>query len=136
MDLIMILVDTSVLIDYFKGVDNVGTQKFQFIQDNNINFGITNFIYLELLQGSKDDKEFETLKEYLETQIFYDVKSGKKSYEEASKIYNKCRKKGITIRSTIDIIICQIALENDLYLLHNDKDFEDILKVDIHLKIY
>ena len=83
----MILVDTSVLIDYFKDKKNNKTEKFQYIQDDKIEFGITYFIYLELLQGSRDQKEYEMLKEYLETQKFYDLKNKKKSYEEASKIY-------------------------------------------------
>ena len=82
----MILVDTSVLIDYFKDKKNNKTEKFQYIQDDKIEFGITYFIYLELLQGSRDQKEYEMLKEYLETQKFYDLKNNKKSYEEASKI--------------------------------------------------
>jgi predicted nucleic acid-binding protein len=132
----MILVDTSVIIDYFKGKNNIGTEKFQYILDHEIEFGITILIYLELLQGSKDDNEFIKLKEYLETQKFYDIQNGKKSYEDASILYIKCRKKGYTVRSTIDLIICQIAIENELYLLHNDKDFDEILKVNKNLKIY
>jgi len=132
----MILVDTSVLIDYFKGILNEGTEKFQYIQDNNLEFGISNLIYLELLQGARDNNEYEILKEYLEGQIFYDLKNKRKSYEEAAKIYMNCRKKGITIRSTIDLIICQTSIENDLYLLHNDKDFEEILKIYKNLRIY
>jgi len=132
----MILVDTSVLIDYFKGKNNECTDKFQKILDQKLEFGITYLIYLELLQGSRDDKEYNELKNYLETQKFYDIKNGKVSYEESSKIYLKCRKKGCTIRSTIDLIICQIAIENELYLLHNDKDYEEISKVYKNLKIY
>ena len=47
-----------------------------------------------------------------------------------------CVEKGITIRSTIDLIISQIAIENNLYLLHNDKDFDEISKIQKELKIY
>jgi predicted nucleic acid-binding protein len=132
----MILVDTSVLIDYFKDINNIGTQKFQYIQDQNIQFGICYQIYQELLQGSLNDNEFKILKDYLETQKFFDIKYGKNSYEDAAKIYMNCRKKGFTIRSTIDLIICQIAIENDLFLLHNDKDFDNISEVNKELKIY
>ncbi len=132
----MILVDTSVLIDYFKGENNNSTEKFQDILDQKIEFGITNLIYLELLQGSRNENEYNELKDYLETQKFYDIKNGKISYEEASKIFMKCRKNGITVRSTIDLITCQIAIENDLYLLHNDKDYEEISKLYKNLKVY
>jgi len=51
-------------------------------------------------------------------------------------MYIKCRKKGITIRSTLDLIIAEIAIENDLYLLHDDIDFANIAKAVKNLKIY
>ena len=132
----MILIDTSVLIDYFRGINNLGTKKLEFIINQNIQHGICNFVYQELLQGSRDDKEFLILNEYLITQKFYNLKNGSESFENAAKIYIACRKKGLTIRSSIDLIICQIVLENDLYLLHNDKDFESISKIYENLKIF
>jgi hypothetical protein len=57
------------------------------------------------------------------------------SFAEAAKIYLGCRKQGITIRSTIDCLIAQTALENDLFLLHDDKDFDAIAKI-VPLKFY
>ena len=132
----MILVDTSVFIDYFKGKNNESTEKLQNILDEKIEFGITNLIYLELLQGARDEHEYKELKDYLETQKFHDIKNGKISYEKLSEIYMKCRKKGYTIRSTIDLIICQTAIENELYLLHNDKDYDEISNVYKNLKVY
>ena len=47
-----------------------------------------------------------------------------------------CKQKGITIRSTIDLLIAETAIENDLYLLHNDNDFQLMSKVVKNLKIY
>lgn len=72
------------------------------------------------------------LKEYLETQNIFYLKDNIKSYEYAS----KCRRNGITIRSTIDILIVQTAIENNLALLHNDKDFVKISSVIEELKIF
>ena len=119
----MILVDTSVLIDYFKGNKNEKTELLERIIADKIPFGINKFIYQELLQGARDNREFELLKAYLSTQKFYDLKDSKSSYENAARIYLNCKKKGITIRSTIDTIIGQCAIENKVKLLHNDKDF-------------
>jgi predicted nucleic acid-binding protein len=48
----------------------------------------------------------------------------------------KCREHGITIRSTIDLIIAETALKNDLYILHNDKDYTNMAKIITELKIY
>jgi hypothetical protein len=56
----MILVDTSVFICYFKGFENEATAKFDKIISENILFGINNYIYQELLQGSANEKEFNT----------------------------------------------------------------------------
>jgi len=122
----MILVDTSVLIDFFKGVENSSTEQLNTILRKNLPFGINHFIYQELLQGSKTDRDFKLLKKYLDTQVFYDFKNGRESYSEAAKIFITLRKKGITIRGTVDCLIARMAIENDLFLLHNDDDFNKI----------
>ena len=132
----MIIVDTSVLIDYLKGMDNVKVKVFDKILENGVPFGINDFIYQEVLQGSRTLEEFESLKEYLETIPFYYLTKGKESYEKAAYINIICRKAGITVRSTIDLLIAQTAIENDLFLLHNDKDFSNINKILPELKIY
>ena len=132
----MILIDTSVLIDYLKGIDNLSVRKFEKILSKKIPFGINNYIYQELLQGALNDKEYKSLAEYLDKQIFYDLKQGKQSFKEAADIYLKCRKKGVTVRSTIDLLIVQTAIENKLSLLHNDLDYTNISRVIKELKIY
>lgn len=131
----MILVDTSVLIDYFKGIENPVSEKLQFILDSGMPFGITSFIYQELLQGAKTEKEFDKMKTYLDTQIFYNPKDKKDSFAKAAEIYFKCRKKGIQVGSTIDCLIAQIAIEHGLLLLHNDEDFIKISMIS-RLKFY
>jgi len=132
----MVLVDTSVLIGYFKGIDNPSNIKLDEIIDNKIPFGINSLIYQEILQGSRDKKEFNELKEYLRSLRFYDLKYGNESYEKAAYMYFQCRKSGITIRSTIDLIIAETAIENGLYLLENDNDYKSISKVIKELKLY
>ena len=122
----MVLVDTSVLIDFFKGEENKQTKKFIRIIEQNIPFGITPFTYLEILQGARNEKEFHLLEEYLTTQQFYYLKDEKDSYTKAAKNRLKCTKKGITVRSSVDLLIIQTALEHKLSILHNDKDFQNI----------
>jgi predicted nucleic acid-binding protein len=131
----MVLVDTSVIIDYLQGVNNEPVEKFQSILDSGIPYGINSFIYQELLQGVKTERSFNELKEYLDTQRFYRLKDQKESFAEAALIYLKCRKKGITIRSTIDCAIAQTAIENNLALLHNDSDFEKMARI-VDLKFF
>jgi hypothetical protein len=131
----MILVDTSVLIDFFKGVVSESAQKFRIVLQKGIPFGINSLIFQEVLQGAGSEKEYFTLKRYLETQRFYHLREPIDSFAKAAKIYLDCRKKGITIRSAIDCLIAQTALENDLFLLHEDNDFDLMAKV-IPLKFF
>lgn len=124
------------VIDYFKGTDNGPVRMFDMILANGIPYGINDFIYQELLQGSRTEEEFQRQKEYLETIPFYTLQHGKESYEKAAYMNFRCRKAGVTIRSTLDLLIAEIAIENNVYLLHNDKDFENIRKTISELKIY
>jgi predicted nucleic acid-binding protein len=132
----VILADTSVLIDFFKGTSNTAVAKLEHIISANVPFGITTFIYQEILQGASTEKEFTHLKQYLDTQIFYELRNGRESFASAAKMYYKCRKAGITVNSTVDLLIVQTALENNLALLHNDTDFVNIKKVVSELKIF
>ena len=131
----MVLVDTSVMIGYLQGEGNKAIFRFQYILDNNIPFGINSLIYQEVLQGVKTEKDFDKTKKYLDTQRFYSLKDEKESYASAAKIYFRCKKKGFTIRSTIDCLIAQTAIEYNLLLLHNDSDFDNIARIS-NLKIF
>jgi predicted nucleic acid-binding protein len=131
----MILVDTSVLIRFFKGAQSEKSRKFSTILQRRMPFGINSLIFQEVLQGAGSEKEYLTLKKYLETQRFYYLRDPIASFAEAAKVYLDCRKKGITIRSTIDCLIAQTALENSLLLLHEDSDFDLMAKV-IPLKFF
>ena len=125
----MILVDTSVLIDYLKDVRTRKTALFQEVLDRKLPYGICDIVYLEVLQGARDEEEYRELRDYLESQRFYDLRHGRASFERAARMHYKCRRCGKTVRSTIDPIIAQIAIENELYLLHNDSDFDSIATV-------
>lgn len=125
----MYLVDTSVWIDYFREIENESTSKFISILDKKLPFGITGVIYQEILQGAASDKDFKKLKDYLSTQRFFHPHDQITTHECAAKLFFLCRRKGITIRSTIDCFIAQIAIEHNLVLLHNDQDYTRIQSV-------
>ena len=125
----MILVDTSVLIDFFQGNASEKAALFQEVLGQQIPFGICSVVYQEILQGAQSQREYSLLKKYLSSQRFFHPLDPVKSYAQAAHIYFTCRRRGITIRSTIDCLIAQIAIEHDLYLLHNDRDFDAIARV-------
>jgi predicted nucleic acid-binding protein len=119
----MILVDTSVLIGFLKGQADDKTELFKEILSRDIPFGISSYTYQEVLQGARNEEEFQTLYDYLTTQPIYYLKPEAATYEKAAKLYFNMRRKGITPRSTLDMLIALTAIENNLALLHNDSDF-------------
>jgi len=131
----MILVDTSVLIDYFSGKQAKHVLQFDDILNRSVPFGINQFIYLEVLQRASTEKEFNLLKDYLETLKFYEINK-LDSFNKAAKIFYQCKKKGITVRSTIDCLVVQTCLDFNLSLLHNDRDFINISKVITDLRFF
>jgi predicted nucleic acid-binding protein len=123
----MILVDTSVWIDFLTGKNTSHRHILHSLIEKEEDVCITEIILTEILQGIKDDKVYETTKSYLLE--FPVVKPGGiETYIRAAELYRKCRKEGKTLRKTVDCIIAAIAQENDLTLLHNDSDFEIIEK--------
>lgn len=124
----MILVDTSVLISFLKGQSDEKTELFKEVLCRDIPFGISSYTYQEILQGARDEAEFKTLKNYLSTQHIYFLDSEATTYEKAAMLYFKLRRKGVTPRSTLDMLISLTAMENNLALLHNDRDFDTMAK--------
>ena len=114
----MYLVDTSVWIDYLRENDNQAVRRFQDILAQDIPFGISGIIFQEVLQGAREQTDFDTLSAYLSTQRFYHPLNPIESYQESARLYFRCRKKGIILRSSNDCLIAQIALANDLIRLH------------------
>lgn len=125
----MYLVDTSVWIDYIKGTDTPAVEYLDVLLLTPMTVGITGLIYMEILQGANSKASFEKLQKYFSTQLFYSFEEPLPSYEATALMLFKCRRKGITVRSSIDCLIAQCALENELILLHHDKDFVRLEKI-------
>ncbi len=117
----MILADTSVWIDYFNGNENPLTDEL----DKGLVEGIIaigDLIFLEILQGFKDDKDYNLAKSTLGTLEQYEMFSHAQALKSAEN-YRALRKKGLTIRKTTDVIIATFCIENRLPLLFSDRDF-------------
>lgn len=122
----MLLIDTSVWVSVFRDRSGrVGQQLETLIDDREVL--LTRFTQLELLQGSLNEKEWTLLSTYLETQDYIELTTD--SWQLAARIYYDLRRRGLTVRSPIDCCIAQAALENNLLLIHNDRDFEIITQV-------
>ena len=132
----MFLVDTSVWIGYLRDAYAAPVSWFREILDRGYPFGLTSAIYQEILQGADSEKSFERLDEYLSTQVFYEPLDPLESYREAARLYFRCRREGVTIRSTLDCLIARVAIEHGLILVHHDRDFEYIAAVVPELRLF
>jgi predicted nucleic acid-binding protein len=132
----LILIDTSVWIDYLRGKDTSAVTQLEQILDRDLPYGITSLIYQEILQGADSELSLARFERYFGTQTLYLPRDPLATHGDAARLYGRCRRSGVTIRSTIDCLIAQIAIEQDLLLLHSDKDFDRIAAVVPELKIY
>ena len=126
----MILVDSSVWIDFFNGIDKPHVEKlYQLLGKEIIATG--DLIVVEVLQGFQQDSHFDAGKEVLEKLTYFSLCNRILALAAANN-YRVLRKKGIILRKTIDVVIGTFCIENNIRLLHNDKDFipmETILKL-------
>ena len=120
----MILVDTSIIIDSFRGLSNPKVEAFKNILQTNAPYGISVLTFKEVLQGAKNEKEHKLLESYLSTvKIFY-LPDNTDFYKQSAYNYMLLRQKGKTISNSIDMLIAMTAIYNGLTLLHNNKDFD------------
>ena len=129
----MVVVDTSVWIDFVRGIDTPYTNALDFeLLHNHVITG--DLLITEFLQGFRTDRDFEAAKEIMESLIYCDM-LGKDIALKSAANFRFLRKNGITIRRTTDIIIGTFCIEHELPLLHNDKDFEPMEKY-LGLRVY
>lgn len=122
----MILVDSSVFIDYFNGIKNWHTDELNTLVGNELAV-IGDYILAEVLQGFRTDKDFKIAKEIMGSFPCFNVCNEEIAIKSAEN-FRILRSKGITIRKTVDLIIGTFCIENEIELLHNDRDFEPMGK--------
>jgi predicted nucleic acid-binding protein len=119
----MILADTSVWIDFLNGEDTPERHALHRLIEDEEDIALTEIVLTEVLQGIKEDKDFKKVRDYL---LAFPIvgPTDIQTYLNAAGIYRACRKKGKTVRTTVDCIIAAICIEHGLSLLHRDTDFE------------
>ncbi len=122
----MILIDSSVWIDYFNGIQ---TSQTDWLDSSlgNIPIVIGDLILTEVLQGFQNDKDFKIARDLL-LGIPFMIMGGRELALESAMNYRFLRRKGVTVRKTIDIIIGTFCIHNQLPLLHCDRDFDPMVK--------
>ncbi|BBO82854.1 PIN domain nuclease [Desulfosarcina ovata] len=121
----MILVDSSVWINYFNGLS---TWQTNLLDDylSSIPIIIGDLILTEVLQGFKSNKDYETARDLLSALQFRQI-GGYAVAIQSAQNYRTLRKSGVTIRKTIDVIIGTFCIMEGLSLLHDDRDFDPMV---------
>jgi len=118
----MLIVDSTVWVDYFNGIGNPQTDYLDQIVDKTPIL-IGDLILAEVLQGFREDTDSErarrTFGEYMQVEMV-----NPELALQSARNYRLLRHKGITVRKTIDSLIATYCIENEHDLLHNDSDFE------------
>jgi predicted nucleic acid-binding protein len=117
----MILVDSSVWIDYFNGVQKPETVKLDSLLGIE-SIAVGDIILTEVLQGFKSDRDYQIAKDLLTSLTIFELINTQIALQSANN-YRYLRKKGITIRKTINVIIATFCLQTNLSLLFIDQDF-------------
>ncbi len=121
----MILVDSSVWIDYFNGIPTWQTDLLDTYLSK-VPVVIGDLILTEVLQGFRSNTDYETAKKFLSALPFRQI-GGYNVAVQSAQNYRFLRRTGVTVRKTIDIIIATFCIMEGLILLHDDRDFDPMV---------
>ena len=120
----MVLVDTSVWVDYFNGLETPRTDRLdQLLGSGRLLTG--DLILAELLQGFAKDADYRTARRLL-LELPCAELVGRDNALRAADYYRRLRKRGVTVRKTLDVLIGTYCIQHGHELLHSDRDFDSM----------
>jgi predicted nucleic acid-binding protein len=122
----LILVDSSVWIDYFKGHVTPQTRKLDRLLDQEP-LAIGDLILTEVLQTFDEEQTFDDVRKMLTSLVVVEL-GGWEIAIQAARNFRVLRSLGVTVRKTIDTVIATRCIESGFDLLHNDRDFDPFVK--------
>ena len=122
----MILVDSSVWIDYFQGRITAQTERLDKLLGSE-SLAIGDLILTEVLQGIHSERDFNTARKMLAALTVVEL-GGEEIAIQAAQNFRALRRKGITVRKTIDTVIATRCIESGYDLLHSNRDFDPFAK--------
>jgi len=120
----MVLVDTTAWVDFLSGHPLPHVSVLECLISEEEDICICGVILTEVLLGIRKDQDCKKTKRYFESLIYLPMT--RSTFMAAAGMYRSLRKQGITIRKPIDCMIASVALEQNMPLLHNDRDFDPI----------
>src|SRR4030043_1583617 len=122
--LTMVLVDTTVWIDFFAAKSTPEVAELERMLNEEEDICTCGIILTEVLQGIRGDEDYQRTLSRFNTFLFLPMNHP--AFVRAADLYRSLRRRGITIRKPVDCIIASVAIEHDIALLHNDRDFDPI----------
>ena len=118
----MVLVDTTVWIDLFRGKSTPEVRELERLLKEGKNLCICGVILTEVLQGIREDTDYRRTLARFDDFLFLPM--NRQTFMAAAGMYRSLRRRGVTIRKTVDCMIAAVAIEHDVALLHHDRDFD------------
>ncbi len=121
----MILPDTSCWILFFRKGSSLDLTRYAPPEE----IWTTPPVMQEVLQGIREDGAYREVRELLRSLHIAEEMLPLELYEQAAHIYRVCRKRGATVRSSVDCLVAAVALRHGLTVLHRDRDYQAIASV-------
>jgi predicted nucleic acid-binding protein len=122
----VILVDSSVWIDFFRGTVTPETERLDALLGSEL-LVVGDLILAEVLQGFSSERDFHQARKLL-TALDVVTLGGPEMAIQAARNFRTLRARGVTIRKTIDTLIATRCIESDYALLFSDRDFEPFVE--------
>jgi predicted nucleic acid-binding protein len=120
----MILVDSSVWIDFFNGRQGEAVERLaDLLTDGSAPLGMPDLVLFEVLRGFRHEQDFQAARRTLSALPVVDI-GGEAEVRAAAQHYRALRAAGVTVRSPIDVLLASYCIEHEHALLHSDRDFD------------
>lgn len=118
------LVDSSVWIDFFQGRDVPQTRLLKALLAGGEDLCICGHVLAEVLRGIRNDEQHRKVERRFDVLDYLPM--SRSTFKQAGELYRNLKRRGVTLKNTVDTFIAAVALEQDVHLLHNDSDFDRI----------
>jgi predicted nucleic acid-binding protein len=124
---VKVLVDTSVWADFFNGQDNEETRALSEYIASDVDIATCGLVVAEFFQGLTSARSVASLRPHFDAMLYFSPDEPA-TYHAAAELYRNLRRRGVTVRSTVDCLLARLAEENDAAVLARDRDVRHILE--------
>ncbi len=124
----MIVVDTTVWIDFFEASGTTFDRHLTELLEGDAPIALVDIVYCEILQGIRDEDAYHRTRVGLRAHPILRPR-GLETFEMAANLYRAARRRGLTVRRSVDCLIAATCLESGAEIYHNDRDFDALARV-------